>query len=422
MSTSRTPFIVARSCAERWAWPAADGRWTRPEYLRDHPQTRARAAGEDAGLLGFRRWRRSSAVHVAGREALQRLCAREEERRRLAMSSVLSEQDSIEGSEHLYLSAWEYDPPSDSEDDEEEDEEEEEKCEEETCEENKHVPVGRSRLIEDIRGGVPCMPCLLDSSAFGGAQILSRLLRWLYVGEPGSACPAHIDPIASQAWMWVACGEKHWRLAVLPDGAIHPASGINESFPDLFDCAAVAAWAPPGTKLLWVKAIEGELIFVPSLVVHAVRNVGAGLTVAVSHNFVDVACLPETLRALCAALRSLREATKVQSLEAATALLSDQLDAPLFALLSISLAAPAAVTEMVQAALSEVCGRGIQVEERWHDCQRELHEISVLTKGAATDEQATAELDVGEHREAKRSRRISPERLAHPPPSEIFDF
>lgn len=83
------PFVVPSGCAARWRWPAAgpdgaasqgsggapDRSWARLEYLRDHAEVRAREGDDDACLAAYRRWERTSAIRVSGREALRRLAA-----------------------------------------------------------------------------------------------------------------------------------------------------------------------------------------------------------------------------------------------------------------------------------------------------------------------------------------------------------
>merc|ERR1711972_677534 len=102
---------------------------------------------------------------------------------------------------------------------------------------------------------------------------------------------------------------------------------------DLFDCVSTARAV--GQRRLWHTLLRrGELLFVPSRCVHAVRNV-ASLTVAVSHNFVDVACLPAVLHALQGALLLVSTAEANGSTrDEAQSTLHEYVSAPMFALLT----------------------------------------------------------------------------------------
>eukprot|EP00927_Polykrikos_kofoidii_P073651 TRINITY_DN6966_c0_g2_i1.p1 TRINITY_DN6966_c0_g2~~TRINITY_DN6966_c0_g2_i1.p1 ORF type:complete len:485 (-),score=62.94 TRINITY_DN6966_c0_g2_i1:7-1398(-) len=353
----REPFIVGGDCASRWGWPAADGRWRRPQYFRDHPSTRLRCHDADAALVGFKAWRRSSERCVSGQAALAELCSRTQKNNPGATTNE----------EALYLTSWEYHPP------------------------DQHAStgqrlVGSESLIDDICGGVPIMPCLFDASWHPGLKALSRLLRWIYIGERGSACETHADPIASHAWMWLASGEKLWRFAVSPHTHVDTEYGVVDT--DLFDCAAIAkANVPIGTRLFYATMRPGDLIFVPSLVFHSVRNCGTELTIAVSHNFLDATCLGASIDVLTGALRAflcLRRGDGGKgvaglSREAAFEVLADRMDSPLFAFLSVALSSDGSsvLSDLVSAAKEESslfsqsaggssCGVGVK-RRRLHD-------------------------------------------------------
>eukprot|EP00415_Alexandrium_ostenfeldii_P003408 UN3408 len=186
-------------------------------------------------------------------------------------------------------------------------------------------------------------------------------MRWLYFGEQGTACEAHVDPLASHAWMWLTRGRKSWRFLLPPETVDVTNPG---GCPDLFDCESIARAAPRllGSRLLHVDIMPGELLFIPSRCVHAVRNVARGLTVAVSHNFVDAACLPSTLRCLREALQAMLQKEAAGSLrETVLRELSVVLEGPLSVLLAAALRAPDALAQIVTSAMVQL--RSLRAEQ-----------------------------------------------------------
>ncbi|CAE8664053.1 unnamed protein product, partial [Polarella glacialis] len=201
LSLSGEPFLVEGSSrggvAHLWGWRVADGRWASAQYLRDHVHTERRRSDEDAAVGGYRAWKRSSCSVLSGHAALKELCRRQEARH-------LQEASAATEDEHFYLTAWEYDPPD---------------CGE-SSEDDPHSPprdrAPSARLSEDVDGGARSLPCLFGTSEQPALQAFSKLLRWIYVGEEGSACDSHVDPVGSHAWMWLAAGEKSWRMLLPP--------------------------------------------------------------------------------------------------------------------------------------------------------------------------------------------------------------
>jgi len=204
------------------------------------------------------------------------------------------------------------------------------------------------------------MPCLLAASKHPLAQAASKGLRWQFIGEQGTSCTAHSDPYSSHAWMWLASGAKQWRILEAPlahpsamEAAISDFADLNnEGRLDLFDCVSTAC-AVGQRRLLHTLLSRDEFLFVPSRCVHAVRNV-ARLTIAVSHNFVDVACLPAVLHALQGALLMLSSAEAKGATREEAQTTYEHLSGPMFALLSVAISTPQALEQMVSAALAEL--------------------------------------------------------------------
>eukprot|EP00439_Symbiodinium_sp_Y106_P045282 s3601_g5.t1 len=151
----------------------------------------------------------------------------------------------------------------------------------------------------------------------GESHELARSLRWLYIGEVGSGTSAHADPLASHGWMWLAAGRKDWRFVNWKaKGVRQRCEAVPEGAPkDLFEsssCPELAAWLQKNEAMheAWFGELNtGELIFVPSAILHSVRNRGTRTSIAVSHNFVDSTCVDAVLECLQQALSMLLEGT-----------------------------------------------------------------------------------------------------------------
>jgi hypothetical protein len=91
-----------------------------------------------------------------------------------------------------------------------------------------------------------------------GGRMLDSVMRWIFIsnkmGTSGSSW--HIDPIGSEAFMVMICGSKRWFIE----------GRQGERFQSTIK--------------------EGDLLVVPAGMAHKVENIGAGLNVAVSHNWV----------------------------------------------------------------------------------------------------------------------------------------
>eukprot|EP00405_Crypthecodinium_cohnii_P055433 CAMPEP_0206616926 /NCGR_PEP_ID=MMETSP0325_2-20121206/59291_1 /ASSEMBLY_ACC=CAM_ASM_000347 /TAXON_ID=2866 /ORGANISM="Crypthecodinium cohnii, Strain Seligo" /LENGTH=696 /DNA_ID=CAMNT_0054138733 /DNA_START=317 /DNA_END=2404 /DNA_ORIENTATION=- len=494
----KEPFLIPEGAAEAFGWNLADGRWRKGDYFLNHPQVVARQDEADAAVAAYVDFGRVRAFQTSAREALRVLLQRNEQAKSKGVSGLKRER--------LYLTAWEYDPPSlegGGESGQQQLQQQQQQREESArpqpegevtnisstteTSQNKSIAADLSeggittpstspkeshaadsneggtpttpakapstsslaadlnegKVPSDLNGGttptspngplaadlneggttpltspltspltlplaadlnegkIPFMRCLLEESESEGLRSLSKLLRWLYVSEPGTACATHIDPMATQAWMYLTAGRKEWRFVRMPQKSTSATSAVDAlsdayrlDAPDLFDCRTVAASEyPQGSSFFHVRLEEGGFLFIPSLVFHAVRNTGDDLTIAVSHNSLDIACWTPALEALSQALLLLEEhenngegrphdctlTARERSLEA----LSDQLDAPLFGLLSVCLMDPWALFGAVLEAGEEASSLGLdpalegQIWEGWHRCLAVLKRLGV---------------------------------------------
>ncbi|CAL1169129.1 unnamed protein product [Cladocopium goreaui] len=137
--------------------------------------------------------------------------------------------------------------------------------------------------------------------------------------------------LCSHGWMWLARGQKQWHLVTLEE-AVAGCEAVPQGAPeDLFSvkgCKEFDAWL----KRLNVRhqawcgnLCEGELVFIPSGILHGVKNVGKGISIAVSHNFLDETCMTSVLGCLRQALQMLLDEMSRRSLSGALASLEQQL-------------------------------------------------------------------------------------------------
>jgi len=103
-------------------------------------------------------------------------------------------------------------------------------------------------------------PNFLLSLPIPSAHLLDSVMKWIFISQgSGSYSGWHKDPIGSAAWMLMVTGEKLWFVENLQG-----------------------------------KISSGDLIIIPPGREHRVENVGNGLNVAVSHNWVpttDTVCM-----------------------------------------------------------------------------------------------------------------------------------
>lgn len=119
-------------------------------------------------------------------------------------------------------------------------------------------------------------------------EALDLDLRWIYIGEDGTASQAHVDIIASSAWLQLIRGEKHWRF-LWQEG--HAEFTDTKKGKSLFDL--VPSELRPDARLYATTQRPGEIVWTPSGFVHEVRN--SFTTVALTHNYVDATNIIEVL-------------------------------------------------------------------------------------------------------------------------------
>lgn len=133
---------------------------------------------------------------------------------------------------------------------------------------------------------------LAESPALGTP---GRKMKWLFLGEAGSASPTHLDVNNSSAWLWCAFGRKEWRFVHGGDfGHIPRDSRLLGRLPDLFE--------PDLERFPWLREVRlyhgvqeaGDAVYTPSSVLHGVRNLR--FTISVTHNYVDAVNLLAVVR------------------------------------------------------------------------------------------------------------------------------
>lgn len=101
---------------------------------------------------------------------------------------------------------------------------------------------------------------------------------WVYIGGPGTGSPLHQDVLATHAWMLLIEGCKRWVL--YPPDVFDPEEAKHH---DVFSPEGAAADNRQGRRP-WIGDLRaGDLMFVPSLWWHQVRNLS--LTFAITGNF-----------------------------------------------------------------------------------------------------------------------------------------
>lgn len=108
-------------------------------------------------------------------------------------------------------------------------------------------------------------------------------LKWLFIGEDGTGSALHSDVASTSAWLYVFRGHKHWRLLRTEPSV--PAS--RRGPPRLTSLFSSIHEQTLGDEVTLFDGVQGpgDLIFVPAPILHEVKNVG--VTVALTHNFVD---------------------------------------------------------------------------------------------------------------------------------------
>jgi hypothetical protein len=138
------------------------------------------------------------------------------------------------------------------------------------------------------------VPKFFDMDLSASLGFSDHALSWIYFGEQGTGSPSHVDVVNTSAWLLLAKGRKHWRF-------VHSEQanrcGNTGNWADLF--------APDLDQFSMMDTIEGwdlvqspgEIVWVPSQCLHAVRNISS--TIAVTHNYVDLTNLGEVYHAMC---------------------------------------------------------------------------------------------------------------------------
>jgi hypothetical protein len=117
------------------------------------------------------------------------------------------------------------------------------------------------------------------------AAELESVMKWMFISCGGRAASEwHTDPIGSCAWMVMLVGEKKWTVR-MDDG-------------------------------MWEEILRpGDLLLLPSGLEHKVENLGDGLNVAVSHNWIDRESLGSLWEVLEEGLSDVARYLSVESIE-----------------------------------------------------------------------------------------------------------
>lgn len=130
--------------------------------------------------------------------------------------------------------------------------------------------------------GTYCLPAFTADDAILNIPITRRpRLLWIFFGGDCSGTELHQDVIAAHAWSVVISGAKEWLF--YPPTTEFDDIGRHDGF----SAAGRDADREAGRTQWLGKVGPGDLIFVPSLWWHQVRNIGH--TLAVSGNFINPA-------------------------------------------------------------------------------------------------------------------------------------
>jgi len=108
-------------------------------------------------------------------------------------------------------------------------------------------------------------------------------LRWLFVGEAGTASATHVDILNTSAWLMLVSGRKQWRMVAAAEAS---ACGRIGDFADLFAPHHARHPALASVTLFEAEQQPGEVMWTPSGCVHAVRNLQS--SIALTQNYVDL--------------------------------------------------------------------------------------------------------------------------------------
>ena len=120
-----------------------------------------------------------------------------------------------------------------------------------------------------------------------------NVLRWFYIGEPGTGSPTHTDVLNSSAWLMLVRGRKHWRMVAANDRG---ACGRMGSWVDLFEPDHRRYPHLSQVALYETEQLPGDLMWTPPLCIHSVRNLDH--SIALTQNYIDLTNLTEVYDAL----------------------------------------------------------------------------------------------------------------------------
>ncbi|TRY68342.1 hypothetical protein TCAL_01405 [Tigriopus californicus] len=128
--------------------------------------------------------------------------------------------------------------------------------------------------------------------------------RFVYIGPAGSWTPLHFDVFGSFSWSANIVGQKHWILFP-PDEKLHLCDPRGQLLYDVED--STTRGLPQMSQIrrrFDVIQNEGDVIFVPSLWIHQVRNVRP--TISINHNWFNGANISVIVEEILAALKDVQ--------------------------------------------------------------------------------------------------------------------
>jgi len=132
------------------------------------------------------------------------------------------------------------------------------------------------------------------------AKGVVQLTQWIFVGDRDTGSESHIDPIGTNAWLYLLEGEKQWDFEIEEDEEETPIVCDRNEEPSLQKLRAKEK------KIYRVTQKAHEMIFVPSQSRHCVLNTGKR-NVAITHNYVDSSNFEFFKRDMCRALDSISD-------------------------------------------------------------------------------------------------------------------